>query len=128
SWPQLHWRRPKLGSKKVDFNACSGAQLSTFSTFVKLNQSYENISIGFYYCADNCSVPGLVCEERGSNYCNLDYGYDPRHGGLDDDQKELDHKEVVLDDDCCGSFGVTGQEDHEEEGSGYRISFSFGFA
>src|SRR2546430_4069143 len=88
---RLHGIRSKLGSKKTDFNACSGGRLWTFSTFVKLNQSYENISIGFYYCADYRSVPGLVSKERGSNHCYLDHGYDPRHGV--DDQEELDHEE-----------------------------------
>ena len=82
--------------------------------FVKLNQSYENISIGFYYCADYRSVPGLVCKERGSNHCYLDHGYDPRHGV--DDQEELDHEE---DNGFDGSLASgLAQEDREEEGCG----------
>ena len=55
-----------------------------------------------------------MCEERGSNHCGLDHGYNPRHGV--DDQEELDHEEDNGFDRSVAS-GLA-KEDREEEGSG----------
>src|SRR5260370_6051346 len=48
---ELQRRKWKLGRKKADFNACPAARGSTFSVFVKLNQSYENISFVVHHRA-----------------------------------------------------------------------------
>jgi hypothetical protein len=74
---------------------------------VNLNHYYENISLGFYHRADDRSVPGLVCEEGTGHQRHFYYCDDPRR--VDDQEEDLDF---------CGSVGVAGEEDREEEGGG----------
>ena len=97
-----------------DFSACSIARGSTFSTFVKLNQSYENTCFVFDHRAGDRRVLGLsVTEERRD---------DGIHGH--DDPRNVDHGQEE-DLDYEESFGVgfdrsiavgLAEEGHEEEG------------
>ena len=103
--------------KNANFNACSATRGSTFSVFVKLNQSYENISFVVHHRAGDGRVFQLlsVTEERGD--CGDDHDNHSRRGQENDRESE---------DDSEGEDDT--EADGEEEGCGGRISFSFCFA
>ena len=108
---ELERRSPKLGRKKVDFNACSATRGSTFSIFVKLNQSYENTV--FDHRAGDCRVFQLlsVTKERGD--CGNDHHNHSRHG-QEDDSEDLSDEDAAADDAAADAE----PEGVEEEGSG----------
>lgn len=105
------------------FNACSIGPGSTFSTFVKLNQSYENTCFVFDHRAGTRRLPRLPITEEGRDDNVHGRNDDPRnvdpwrvHNG----QEDLDHEENFgVDFDFSRSFSLAvsgGKEEHEEEG------------
>ena len=78
---------------------------ATFSSFVKLNQSYENTCSIFDNRAGDRRVLGLsVTEERGD--CDSIHGHD--------DPRDVDHGQKEVDHDCEEDFDV-----------GFERSFAF---
>jgi hypothetical protein len=96
-------------------------RLSTFSTFVQFNQTYENISCDFYYRAGNSRVSELVREEGRANGSFFDDSHDPWHV----DHQE-DHRKVVDQEDqrrFSRSVSFSGSQEEHEEGCGGSVAF-----
>ena len=114
---ELDRRRSKLGRKKgANFSACSRRRGSTFSTFVKLNQSYENICFVFDHRTGARRIPRLPKPEEGRVNGDHIHGRDDDPWSVDDDQEELEHQEEL--DHHRSVANCVGEEDHEEEGRG----------
>jgi len=99
---------------EANFNACSLSQGSTFSTFVKLNQSYENTCFVFDYRVDAHRLPRLPIAEEGRG--------DNVHG-RNDDARNIDLGQEEFDDEEDFDVGFdrsvaicVAEEDREEEG------------
>ena len=119
---ELQTRRDRFERQKTGyFSACSPAGGSTFSIFVKLNQSYENICFVFDHRADASRIPGLsVTEERRSHRDHIHGRHnDPWNVNFGLGQEDLDYEEnfgVGFGLDRSFGFSISvGKEDHEEE-------------
>ena len=80
---RLNWTR---------FNACSAGHGSTFSSFVQLNQSYENHCFDVDHCPGDGRVLEFLCPEKRRADGRIQRVHD---SCFIDDQEELDHKEVI---------------------------------
>jgi hypothetical protein len=101
------------------FNACSIGRGSTFSTFVKLNQSYENTCFVFDHRADTRRLPRLPIAEEGRGVNVHERNDDPWNVNpwrVHNGQEVLDYEEVFdFDFDRSVAVGFA-EEEHEEEG------------
>jgi hypothetical protein len=89
---------------------------STFSTFVKLNQSYENTCFVFNHRAGDCRVLRLSVTEEGRSDCDNVYGHNDDPRSVDHGQEDFDHKEDVgVGFDRSVAIGFA-KEEHEEKG------------
>jgi hypothetical protein len=102
-----------LEGKTTDFSACPAARGSTFSMFVKLNQTYENIV--FDHRAGDCRVFQLLSVTEGDNRDD-DHGYDDPCK-VDDREEDFDCEED-FDVGFDRSVAICLAEEEHEEGCG----------
>ena len=101
------------------FNACSIPRGSTFSTFVKLNQSYENTCFVFDHRGGDRRVLRLSGTEERRSHCDNVHGHNDPPRNVDLGQEDFDHKEDFgIGFSRSRSLCLSGKEDHEEEGRG----------
>ena len=98
------------------FNACSAGHRSTFSTFVQLNQSYENHC--FY--VDHRPGDGRVLEFLRTEEGRADGRLQRVHDSFFDDEEELDHEEIIE----RFSRGLAGCEEEVDHEEGRSIAFA----